>query len=71
MLNKRTLLDLMRHFTAFEKIKHVDPDTEIVTLQTVKKVAAYHQYYAVNKAIEKVITATQQDRSTSGKGGVV
>ncbi len=32
MLNKSTLLDLIRHLTVFEKVKHVDPITEVVTL---------------------------------------
>ena len=67
MLHKHTLLDLIRHFTVFEKIKTVDPKTEVVTLQTVKKVAAYHQYYAVNKAVESVIDATK----TNHRGGVL
>ena len=67
MLNKSTLLDLIRHFTVFEKIKTVDPKTEVVTLQTIKKLAAYHQYYAVNLAVESVITATK----TNHRGGVV
>ena len=57
MLNKHTLLDLIRHFTVFEKVKTEDPDTNIVTLQTMKKVAAYHQYYAVNKAVDSVLRA--------------
>jgi len=67
MLNKDTLLDLIRHFTVFEKIKTVDPKTEVVTLQTIKKLAAYHQYYAVNKAVESVIAATK----TNHRGGVL
>jgi type I restriction enzyme R subunit len=67
MLNKPTLLDLIRHFTVFEKVKTVDPTTEVVTLKTVKKLAAYHQYYAVNKAVESVMAATQGTR----QGGVV
>lgn len=67
MLNKSTLLDLIRHFTVFEKIKTVDPKTEVVTLQTIKKLAAYHQYYAVNKAVERVIAATKSNH----RGGVV
>ena len=67
MLNKDTLLDLIRHFTVFEKIKTVDPKTEVVTLQTIKKLAAYHQYYAVNKAVESVIDATK----TNHRGGVL
>ncbi len=58
MLNKETLLDLIRSFTVFEKLKNEDLKTGIITIKTVKKIAAYHQYYAVNKAVESTIRAT-------------
>lgn len=58
MLNKETLLDLIRHFIVFEKSKQEDPKTGIVTINTVKKVAAYHQYYAVNRAVESTLRAS-------------
>lgn len=48
MLNKQTLLDLIHHFIVFEKNKD----------KTLKKVAAYHQYYAVNKAVTTTQTAS-------------
>ena len=48
LLNKKTLLDVIRHFVVFEKTKE----------KTVKKVAAYHQYFAVNKAIASTIRAS-------------
>ncbi|MGP1386908.1 MAG: type I restriction endonuclease subunit R [Thainema sp.] len=67
ILNKHTLLDLIRHFTVFEKVKTVDPKTDVVNLQTIKKIGAYHQYYAVNKAVETVIAATHSNH----RGGVV
>lgn len=67
MFNKDTLLDLIRHFTVFEKIKTVNPKTEVVTLQTIKKLAAYHQYYAVNLAVESIISATKSNH----RGGVL
>ena len=59
MLNKQTLLDLIGHFIVFEKSNE----------KTLKKVAAYHQYYAVNKAV----TTTQQASAESGdrRAGVV
>src|SRR5690606_23907329 len=57
MLNPATLLDLVRHFIVFEKSKKEDVDG-IVTVQTVKKVAAYHQYYAVNRAVESTKRAS-------------
>lgn len=57
MLNRTTLLDLVRHFIVFEKSKKEDPQTGIITLSTVKKLAAYHQYYAVNAAIASTLRA--------------
>ncbi len=58
MLNKETLLDLIRHFIVFEKSKQEDAKTGIVTINTVKKIAAYHQYYAVNRAVESTLRAS-------------
>lgn len=59
MLNKQTLVDLIRQFIVFEKSDS----------KTLKKVAAYHQYYAVNKAVESVVRAS----SATGdqRGGVI
>ncbi len=58
MLNRETLLDLLRHFTVFEKSKKEDPATGLTSIATVKKLAAYHQYYAVNRAVESTLRAT-------------
>jgi len=63
MLNKKTLIDLIRHFIVFEKSKKevaatADAETSITTITTVKKIAAYHQYYAVNRAVESTLRAT-------------
>lgn len=58
MLNKETLLDLIRHFVVFEKSKKEDAETGITTISTIKKLAAYHQYYAVNRAVESTLRAT-------------
>jgi type I restriction enzyme R subunit len=69
ILNPTTLLDIIRHFTVFEKIKTVNPETEIVTLKTIKKIAAYHQYYAVNKAVQSILKAARETQDR--KGGVV
>ncbi len=48
LLNKKTLLDVIRHFIVFEKSKE----------KTEKKLAAYHQYFAVNKAILSTLRAS-------------
>lgn len=58
MIKKEVLLDLIWHFVVFEKSKKEDPKTRLSSVITVKKIAAYHQYYAVNKAIESTIRAT-------------
>ncbi len=64
MLNKETLIDLIRHFIVFEKSKKEDPETGITTISTVKKLASYHQYYAVNRAVESTLRATGFNSST-------
>jgi type I restriction enzyme R subunit len=58
MLNKETLIDLIRHFIVFEKSKKEDPETGITIISTVKKLAAYHQFYAVNRAVESTLRAS-------------
>jgi type I restriction enzyme R subunit len=58
MLNKETLLDLVRHFIVFEKSKKEDKETGLISIQTEKKLAAYHQYYAVNRAVESTLRAS-------------
>jgi len=69
MLNPATLLDLTRNFIVFEKTRKEDSKTGITQIITEKKLAAYHQYYAVNKAIESTTKASGQNGSK--KGGVV
>ncbi|MDP8220359.1 MAG: HsdR family type I site-specific deoxyribonuclease, partial [Candidatus Stygibacter frigidus] len=69
MLNKATLLDLIRHFIVFDKSRKEDAETGITTISTVKKLAAYHQYYAVNKAVESTLKAAGENGNR--KGGVV
>jgi type I restriction enzyme, R subunit len=60
MLNKATLLDLIRHFIVFEKSSKEDPVTKQISISTVKKLAAYHQYYAVNAAVISTLRATAE-----------
>ncbi|MBR5167914.1 MAG: type I restriction endonuclease subunit R, partial [Salinivirgaceae bacterium] len=58
MLRKDTLLDIIGSFIVFEKQKQDDLKTGLTTIRTIKKIAAYHQYYAVNKAVESTVRAT-------------
>lgn len=48
MLNKQVILDLIRHFTVFHQNKE----------QVTKIIPRYHQYFAVNKAVEATKKAT-------------
>lgn len=56
MFGKHRLLDIARNFIVFEKGK-----------ETKKKLAAYHQYWATNKAFESTVAA----RKGNKKAGVV
>ncbi len=58
VLNPACLLDFLRFFILFEH------DGTLI-----KKIAGYHQYYAVRSAIDRVITASRQQGDR--KGGVV
>lgn len=54
MFNKKVFLDLVRHFIVFEQnLSSGEKRTHLID----KKLAAYHQYYAVNKAVEATIKA--------------
>ncbi|ACE84830.1 type I restriction endonuclease subunit R [Cellvibrio japonicus] len=61
MLHPKTLLDLIRHFIVFEKSSKEDPVSGLITINTVKKLAAYHQYYAVNAAVASTLRAADMD----------
>ncbi|MCC6371383.1 MAG: type I restriction endonuclease subunit R [Bacteroidia bacterium] len=66
MCNKQTLLDAIQHFVVYEKTEK----------ETIKKMAQYHQYYAVNKALQHTLRATglaqKEDEGTGNrKAGVV
>ncbi|MDD4874740.1 MAG: type I restriction endonuclease subunit R, partial [Dehalococcoidales bacterium] len=69
MLNKVTLLDLIRNFIVFEKDKKVDIKTGLTQIENVKKLAAYHQYHAVNKAVESTRLAVAEKGNR--KAGVI
>jgi type I restriction enzyme, R subunit len=69
MLRPDILLDLIKQFTVFEKSKKEDSKTGLITIETVKKIASYHQYHAVNRAVESTKQATSEQGSR--KAGVV
>jgi type I restriction enzyme R subunit len=59
LCNKVVLLDTIKNYIVFEKTE----------TKTTKKIAQYHQYYAVKKAIETTIQATKKEGDK--KAGVV
>jgi type I restriction enzyme R subunit len=42
-------------------------NTDIVTINKIKKIAAYHQYYAVNKALKSIIRASSSTNLNQNK----
>ncbi len=60
MLPPEVLLDVVRSFTVFEKTRREDTKTGQTIVDTIKKIAAYHQYYVVNKAIRSTIKSTAE-----------
>lgn len=62
VFDKTRLLDIIRNFIVFEKDNEDDN-------KFVKKVAAYHQYWAVNKALSRTAEASQPE--ADHRAGVV
>lgn len=58
MLRPDVLLDLIRHFIVFEESKKEDAAIGLISVNTIKKLAAYHQYYAVNAAVASTLRAS-------------
>ena len=58
MLRPDILLELIRHYTVFEKTRREDSVTGQTFIETAKKIAAYHQYWAVKKAIQSTLKAS-------------
>lgn len=62
MFDRGRLLDIIRNFIVFEQTGKDDT-------KAIKKVAAYHQYWAVNKALSRTLEATQP--TSDHRAGVV
>lgn len=69
LLKPEKLLEIVRDFTVFEKEEKFDEDTGLKRIETSKKIAGYHQYYAVKKALQSTIKAAQE--YGDGKAGVM
>lgn len=60
MLKKDVVINLIRYNTVFETEEQKDEKTWLIKQVKIKKIAAYHQYYAVKKAIKETIRATHE-----------
>lgn len=65
----RRFLDLLRNFIVFSDEVATDKATGQPTRVLVKRVAKYHQYWAVNAAVESTVEASRPDGDR--RGGVV
>lgn len=70
LLQKDVLVKLIRYCTVFESEEKKDEATGLISVVKIKKVAAYHQYYSVQKAVNETIRATHQTKGNR-KVGVV
>ncbi len=68
MLRPDILLDLIKQFVVFEKTRK-EEESGLIRVETVKKIAAYHQYHAVNTALQSSIKASAENGNR--KAGVV
>lgn len=74
MLAPSVLLDLILNYTVFETQEQKDQKTWQIFAVKLKKTAAYHQYYAVQKAVHATLQAVNGDhkigvvRHTQGSG---
>ncbi|MDO8662982.1 MAG: type I restriction endonuclease subunit R [Candidatus Omnitrophota bacterium] len=69
MLRPDIIIDLIKQFVVYEKTRKEDVSTGIIRIETAKKVAAYHQYYAVAKAVVSTKDAVKD--AGNRKAGVV
>ena len=65
LLNKTVLLRLIRFNTVFEDEEVKDEATGLLSLTKIKKIAAYHQYYVVEKAIQSTLRAINVNASNT------
>lgn len=59
VFDKRRFLDLLQHFIAFSE----DPDSDALH----KLMAGYHQFHAVNAAVEETVRASRQDKAVEAR----
>jgi type I restriction enzyme R subunit len=69
VFEQRRFLDILRNFVVFSDETIADPRTGQKSRALIKRVAKYHQYWAVNAAVESTVTASSPEGDR--RGGVV
>ncbi|TGD12082.1 type I restriction endonuclease subunit R [Brevibacterium sp. S111] len=69
VFERQRFLDLLKNFIVFSDETVTDKATGQLTRALVKRVAKYHQYWAVNLAVESTVEASRPDGDR--RGGVV
>lgn len=69
VFDKHRFLDLLKNFIVFSDETSTDLDTGQERRVLIKRVAKYHQYWAVNAALESTVQAAQPDGDR--RGGVI
>jgi type I restriction enzyme R subunit len=69
VFDKGRFLDIVRNFVVFSDETATDSRTGLKSRVLVKRVAKYHQYWAVNAAVESTVVASLPDGDR--RGGVV
>ncbi len=70
MLDKTALIKLIRYCTVFETEEQKDKKTGLISQSKIKKIAAHHQFYTVEKAVAQTLRATNS-KDGDRKIGVV
>jgi type I restriction enzyme R subunit len=69
VFDQKRFLDILRNFVVFSNETVTDPKTGQKSSALIKRVAKYHQYWAVNAAVESTAVAASPDGDR--RGGVV
>lgn len=69
VFDRERFLDIVRSFIVFSDETVTDPNTGQRSRALIKRVAKYHQYWAVNAAVESTVVAASPDGDR--RGGVV
>lgn len=69
VFDQRRLLDILKNFVVFSEETVTDKKSGQKIKALIKRVAKYHQYWAVNTAVESTVTASGPDGDR--RGGVV